>query len=103
MTSSASGGSRIVADFQIIWGRKERKKKKKLAARVSASHVFQCEIRFAASKCEMFCGDCGYRSAQKWRGAGGGQSERRATVGQSFYDKYVRISERRAPKGGEGS
>lgn len=48
--------------------------KKRLAARVSVSHVLQCEIRFAASKCEMFCGDCGYRSAKKWRGAGGGRS-----------------------------
>lgn len=101
MTSSASGAGGVGTDVPNYLGRKGKKKvrkekKKKKPSRRShiMSHVFRCEIRFAASGCEMFSGDCGYRSAEKWRGAGGGpsaadggRSERRAAVGRIFYDK----------------
>lgn len=102
MTSSASGAGGVGTDVPNYLGRKGKKKKeegKKKKKKPSLrshimSHVFRCEICFAASGCEMFSGDCGYRSAEKWRGAGGGpsaadggRSERRAVVGRSFYDK----------------
>lgn len=99
MTSSASGAGGVGTDVPNYLGRKEKKKSKERKKNPSRrshimSHVFRCEICFAAPGCEMFGGDCGYRSAEKWRGAGGGpsaadggRSERRATVGRSFYDK----------------
>lgn len=65
-TSSASGAMRSRPGCSELFGEEGIKKKKNLAAGVSVSHVFQCEICFVALKCEMFGGDCGYRSAEKW-------------------------------------
>lgn len=93
MTSSASGAGGVGTDIPNYLGRKEKKeegkKRKKKPSRRShiMSHVFRCEICFAASECEMFSGDCGYRSAEKWRGACGGSRLRTGPVGEKSYGR----------------